>query len=296
MDTVKDSNSKNITTTITKKYKNVYFSAGGLKGFCYLGVMKYLEMNNITFDNYYGTSVGAFSCLLLILGYTYKELKGILLEFNFETLIEHSFENLLDRKGLCDGIKFNNFIKIFIKNKGYDPEITLQEFYKKTNKLLTVTGCNITKEKTIYISKDTYPDLPVWKAIRISCNIPFVFQPVLIDNEYFIDGFLMDECCLDFFKTPDDIQDTLCFVLEKDNYNKPDTFVEYMMTIVRLPIKYIKVKSYLFMKDNGYNIIIIKTPPTDSVSFKISKELKLALLNLGYKHILNFFQELKIRG
>lgn len=277
-----------------KKYKNIYFSSGGLKGFAFLGVIKYFEENNMTFEKYYGTSIGAFTCLLLILGYTYKELKKILFDFNLEDLLDHSFENLLQHNGLSDGAKFNNFIKIFIKNKGFDPEISLLDFYLKSNKLITVTGCNINQEKTIYISKDTFPEMPVWKAIRISCNIPFVFQPIEINNELYIDGFIIDNCCLDYFDN--EKEKSLCIFLEKKDYSAPQGLIEYLTAIIKLPIKHIKKKSYKEMNDKGYNTIFIYTQQVDNVNFKISKKLKASFIDTGYNQILNFFQNLNVKG
>jgi predicted acylesterase/phospholipase RssA len=273
------------------KYKNVYFSSGGLKGFAFLGVLKYIEQYNIVFENYYGTSVGAFTCLLIILGYTYKELKKILFDFDPSDLLEHSFENLIERNGLSNGDKFNNFIKIFIKNKGFDPEISLDEFYKQTSKTLTVTGCNINKEKTVYISKITFPDMKVWQAIRISCNIPFVFEPVEINKEMYIDGFILDECVLDNFH--DKIKESLCIILEKKN-NTLQSYglVEYLTNIIRLPVKHIKRRSYQEMQEKGYNCIFIQVEQTDNINFKISNKTKLSFINTGYNNTLKFFQNI----
>ena len=43
--------------------------------------------------------------------------------------------------------------------------------------LFTIIGSNLTDNKCEYFNYINTPDLEVWKAIRISCNIPFLYSP-----------------------------------------------------------------------------------------------------------------------
>ena len=41
---------------------------------------------------------------------------------------------------------------------------------------------------------NTYPDLKIIKAVQASSSIPLIFPPVIINDEYFIDGCMK---CID---------------------------------------------------------------------------------------------------
>jgi predicted acylesterase/phospholipase RssA len=60
----------------TELFKGLCISSGGMKGLYYLGVLDYYYEKKLL-DNvkyYAGTSIGSLICLLLIIGYTPKEI------------------------------------------------------------------------------------------------------------------------------------------------------------------------------------------------------------------------------
>lgn len=55
-------------------------------------------------------------------------------------------------------------------------------------KELTLVGYDSTHKKVIYFNADTYPDLAIAAAARISMSIPFIFKPVYLDGKKMVDG------------------------------------------------------------------------------------------------------------
>ena len=51
-----------------------------------------------------------------------------------------------------------------------------------------------------YICHKTYPDLSLYKAIRMSISIPFYFTPVEYNGNLYVDGGCVDDFPLHKFK------------------------------------------------------------------------------------------------
>ena len=89
----------------------------------------------------------------------------------------------------CKIFKWNFFKKIKeVVEKKVNSNITFIEFYKKYNVKLNLFSTSLTQRKNICFNIETYPNLNVLKVLQASCSIPFIFPPVIINNEYYIDG------------------------------------------------------------------------------------------------------------
>lgn len=175
-------------------YDEIIISSGGNKGIALIGALTEFTNNYpINKIKYYtGCSFGSIICLGLNIGYTISELNDIGFKINFGTFQDLKIINLIEKCGLDEGIKFSNFLKAIIMNKNYNSNITFKELYDVTNKVLTVTTVNITKGISEYHNYITTPDLSVLLSIRMSINMPIVFSPILYNNNYYIDGALLD--------------------------------------------------------------------------------------------------------
>jgi len=178
---------------------NIYFqeliiSSGGNKGISLIGILN--ELNNhypIKKINYYtGCSVGALICVLINIGYTINELNKIIFEINFEIFQDLKIINLLEKCGFDEGIKFTNFLIALITNKKFNQNITFRELYDITNKTLTIVVTNITKGIAEYHNYINTPDLSILLSLRMSSNIPIIFSPIFYNNNYYVDGALLD--------------------------------------------------------------------------------------------------------
>ena len=104
---------------------NLVFSGGGVKCISYIGLLKYFEENNMMKDikNIAGTSGGGIFGLMLLLGYSYIDLKNLIVSLDFQHLQDISCENIFNFNnnfGLDSGNKLENLIRLLIKKKNVD--------------------------------------------------------------------------------------------------------------------------------------------------------------------------------
>ncbi len=67
--------------------------------------------------------------------------------------------------------------------------ITMQELAKLTGTSLAVGVCDVGRGfAETFITAETHPNVPVWRALAASCAIPFAFTPVSIGGSLFCDA------------------------------------------------------------------------------------------------------------
>ena len=181
----------------THKIKHLVLSGGGLLGISYIGIFKYFEEHNTlsTIKKITGCSAGAIFGSLLSIGYTYKELDIIVKTMVFKDYLKINIDSLLNfanLKGLESGKNLQLFIKNCIKDKTGDENITFSQIQEKYNIKLQIGVTNLTKSIFELFNVDTTPDLPIIKAISASIAIPFIFEPIVIGDDIYCDGGLLD--------------------------------------------------------------------------------------------------------
>jgi len=278
--------------------KNLVIGGGGFNGFQFFGIIKYLQENNLisNVDKYVGVSMGAFISFMLILKYTFVEIEEFLLKFDFSKIFDIKIEKIFTEdnlKGLTHGENFDKLIKKFLINKGFNENITLKDFHEKTKKDFIVCVANITYEKAEYISHIEYPDLPVYKLLRMTSCIPLFFEPIEYNSSFYLDGALKDTIPLQMI--PDeDIQNTIGIVLltceEKYDIPKMST-IGYLThihrTLVNEPIV-TKINKY---KDKC-KIFVVKSI-VSSYDYSIGSNIRIELINNGYDLCKNICSEKK---
>lgn len=167
---------------------------GGIKGFAILGSIHHLgEIGMLTrIETFIGVSVGAIISLFIAVGMTHQEI----LELATTTDIMKiggmsSIQGIKDNIGL---ISTDAFRKIFVERiKGKLGSVpTLQQLYELTGKSLICVTLNVSKEKTMYISKNSHPNLSCVEAVILSMSIPLLFSKATLDGDLCVDGALGD--------------------------------------------------------------------------------------------------------
>ncbi len=179
-----------ISHSQTLKYENLIFEGAGLRGIAYSGVLSELEKYNLIKDivKVGGTSAGAATALMVSLGYNSKEIFDIISETRFqkfndgEFMFIGGFTRLNSKYGWYKGEEFSKWLDKIIDSKTGDAEITFGELKKRKFKQLFVTATCMNKQKLLVFSADTYPEMKVKDAVRISMSIPLYFEAVFIDS------------------------------------------------------------------------------------------------------------------
>ena len=188
-------------------------SGGGSKGIAHIGVLKVLESKGIKPDYIVGTSFGALVGGLYAIGYTPEEMEEIILNNDWDYLLNDKIrrENLLigqgdkNKKSLIrlplDGLipslssglfSGQNILTFFeIKTREYNRNMSFDDFPIPFRCIATNIETGESK-----VLKDGY----IANALRASMSIPSVFKPFEIDGDLYVDGGLVNNFPTDIVK------------------------------------------------------------------------------------------------
>ena len=176
------------------------------------------------FDNYVGTSSGSIICLLLSIGYTPLEIVTfICVEKCYSKMESFNVNNLLfNGKGLISFEPIAEAVREMILDK-ISTIPSMEELKRITGCNLVCVAYDITNDRRIYISAETFPDMSALDAIRASSAFPFVFEPFYHEKSetYFVDGGLVDNLALNFAVSQWPHSKCLCVYIE----NKQQKYV-----------------------------------------------------------------------
>lgn len=269
----------------SEKYDAVVISGGGSKGLLTLGALHY-EYEKGRYDPahvriYAGTSIGSVISLLLICGYTPMEV------FNAIYNMSHFFD-VGDCHDMWDVVKFMGLMSIraftdrigelVVEKLGSIP--TLRELRKLTGKTLVVSAANVSKMRCEYYTHRTHPDLGCVNAVKLSSNLPLVFQRIRYDDCYVTDGGMMDNFPLQYID--DGKMKILGIVTTGSDFSLSDEkFVGYFYRLVVMPIN-ANTKLRCDLAKSNTRLIKLKWNNTLLVQFSMPNSQKMKMFIHGY--------------
>lgn len=155
-------------------------SGGGSRGAIQLGVLHAFDEYNIKIDAISGTSIGAIIGSLYCAGVKPIVVKE-LMESNSFVNIFHPSWNL---KGLMNMKKLYNVLEEYIPNDNFNS--------LKIPMHICVSNINTNKYEIFNKGR-------LFDKIAASASIPVVFEPVKIDDDYYVDGGLINNLPIDPF-------------------------------------------------------------------------------------------------
>lgn len=147
----------------------IALGGGAAKGFAHIGVIKMLEANGFKLDVVSGTSAGSVVGALYASG-----MDAFQMQEHAVALDEARIRDVtLFNGGLVRGQKLQDYVNEMIGNRAFD----------KMKKPFAVVSTQLeTGERTVFVRGN------VGQAVRASCSIPGVFEPVKIGNVHYVDG------------------------------------------------------------------------------------------------------------
>lgn len=170
--------------------KNLVFEAAGVRGIAYCGAIKEMESRNLMkpVEKVAGTSSGAIVALLVSLGYSGYEIENLISGTNFKKFNDGNFlffggvNRMKNYFGWYRGKKLKNWLGKIVEQKTGNAGITFEQLHQKGFRDLYVTGTCLNRQKPIIFSYETYPNMKVTDAVRISAGIPLYFEAIFIDS------------------------------------------------------------------------------------------------------------------
>lgn len=278
---------------ISNYFDTILLDGSDLNCISFSGVLNELNNSNLlkNIKNYIGIGIGSIFAYLLAIGYSTIEINEIVLNTNFDNFIINNIDEirdfyyLLDNYGYSDGELFHKWIEKLTIGKFSNINITFQELHNLLNVKLLLVGTNLTKMKIIYFSHETTPNMKIKDALRIAINIPFIFKPIIWNNDIYVDGSLLDNNLYD-----KENNNVIYIKLSNNLYisHKILDIKDYIYTIINILYYKIKEKnSYI----NLFQTILIINNEILSTDLKLSANEKNKLIEYG----VTAFQEFIIR-
>jgi NTE family protein len=170
--------------------KNLVLEGAGIRGIAYAGAIKYLEEKDLIdgIENVGGTSAGAIAALAVSLGYNSEEIAAMIHQTKIQKFNDGKFffiggiTRMNRNYGWYRGKAFSKWLERLIYNKTGNPDITFQEMHDEGFKDLYVTATSLNHQKLLIFSYETYPQMKVKDAVRVSMSIPLYFEALIIDS------------------------------------------------------------------------------------------------------------------
>lgn len=175
--------------------KHLVLSGGGPIGISFLGAIEhlcdenYINMNEI--ESIYATSIGTIMSTILCLDYDWPTINKYIIERPWQHIFKVNAKQIMDiytNKGLYDISVIEKTFKPLLEAKDLSMSITLKEFCAYCKKDIHFFAFDLNTYKTVELSNKDYPDLSLLKAIFISCSLPGIVMPTIMDDKCLIDG------------------------------------------------------------------------------------------------------------
>lgn len=193
----------NTSTNDNKRKRDILILSGGAtKGVAQIGALHCLKKHGIipNIKIITATSAGSMVGLLYCIGYQPLKMYWFLSNLKLDKVKNLNTSNVITKYGLDDGTRFIFVLKELMNAKQYDPDITFKDLYERCEIKFIVTGSCINDKKAYYFSYETYPNMKVLDAVRISIAFPIIFTPFIYDGKIFIDGGVMDNFPIHMFQ------------------------------------------------------------------------------------------------
>jgi NTE family protein len=156
----------------------VVLGAGASKGFAHVGVLKVLETQKIPIHLIVGTSAGSFVGSLYASGIDAFQLQKMALDLQKDDVVDW----IIPDNGFIRGEKLENFVNKTVR------QILLEQMKIPFRAVATNLK---TGDEVVFATGNT------GKAVRASCSIPGVFQPLRIGDQAYVDGGVVSPVAVD---------------------------------------------------------------------------------------------------
>jgi NTE family protein len=264
-----------------KEYDTIVISGGALKGFAVLGCLQCLvDQQKLNFiKKYIGTSIGAIISYLLCIGYTPIEIMVHLCKNDWMKKMAHfDILNAVNGGGAISFSIINEILeKMTIEKIG--KFVTLGEIHKTYGKQLICCAFNMTKQDQEFLNPIDNPDLPCLVALRMTSNLPILFEPFLYNSCYYIDGGVF--CNFPIFYSSLDNDHVIGIKFKKKAEISMKPFMPYLYDLITIPSRFIE--DHLNKHYNHFDIIEIDVNDLSSLNFQMSMNDRLEMFSSGYE-------------
>jgi NTE family protein len=284
------------------------FSGGGIKGFALVGALQEIEKRGFQFERVAGTSAGSIVAAFLAAGYTSNEIDQLLFEMDLtkfrdarKLIIPFPLAKWLFlywKLGLYKGNELEKWIEEKLAAKG------VRTFSDLPPQTLRVVTSDLSNGRLVVLPDDlvnygiTPGSFSIAKAIRMSCSIPYFFEPVKLKSmdgiNIMVDGGVLSNFPMWLFdrENVQKLRPVIGLKLTSNEYEHEKHEIKNAIQMFGALFETMKDAhdSRYISKKHAKNIIFIPTEGVMSTDFHLTEEMKQELLDLGKESAHKFFK------
>lgn len=273
-------------------FDTLVLSGGSIHAIIVLGALQYAEDNFLLkkINTIIGTSAGAICGYLLAIGYTPLEIMVYLCTKQVLEKMKHfNIVAMMNGNGCTSYVHIQEQLeKMTIEKIGILP--TLKELYTIFNKKLVCCTYNLSKNCEEILNYETYPDMPCLIALRMSSNLPLIFDHFKYTGSFYTDGGISNNFPIDI---GDKIGNKILgIVLDKFNFNfnNKENTIEYIYQLMLVPINQSIISKINKASDKCY-IVKLETDKTPFFNFNLDTHTKLEMFSDGFVQMKNLWEK-----
>jgi len=278
--------------------RKICLSGGGIRAVAFVGALEILQERKLLVNvkEYIGVSAGALIGFLLAIGYRLKELKKIVLEFDFGLIRNLEPENtlsFLEQYGLDNGANLQRLCEVVMKQKGIPSTMTFQELAELKLPLPSFRcfATDLTTCQPREFSLNSTPTVPIILALRASMCLPFYFTPIEdpITGHLLGDGALINNYPMVFL--PEDEQKYALGLMFSGEHAEQKTIEHFYDFLLQIFACIYMPRIRVIQKTLGENTILLPLGDFPSWNFEATKEERQILIEAAAEATTKFLQQ-----
>ena len=271
-------------------FDTLVLSGGAINGIIMLGALQHYKDKDLlqNIKTYVGTSVGSIICYLLIIGYTPVEIIVYLCTNNqvFQKLKYFDINSACRGDGATTFLHITEYLERMTTEK-IGKLITMKDIKSLFGVNFICSTFNFTKSTTEYISPDTHPDIPCLAALRMSSNLPLVFETYKYGNSFYVDGGICDNFPLKIGEENGERVLGLAVLqqLSSAEIYPQKNMLGYVYRLLSAMCKEMITTKIEHKADKSTVVILDTMNGMDLLNFNIDSKHKLDMFSFGYNQI-----------
>jgi len=271
-----------------KVFDTIVISGGALKGFALLGALQCLVDQNklLQVKKFIGTSIGAMISYLMCIGYTPIEI--------MVHLCKNDWMNKMANFDILKAVNGGGALSFSIINELLEKMtiekigrlLSLGELHQTFGKELICCTFNLSKQDIEFINPIDNPEIQCLIALRMTSNLPILFEPFHYNSCFYVDGAVI--CNFPLFKVDLDKDTAIAIKFKYTNKESLDfspnkkAFMSYLYDLIVIPAVYIEDH---LNKQHLQNCKIIEMDATSlsSLNFQMTMNDRLEMFSTGYE-------------
>uniref|UniRef100_A0A6C0IDW6 PNPLA domain-containing protein n=1 Tax=viral metagenome TaxID=1070528 RepID=A0A6C0IDW6_9ZZZZ len=271
-------------------YDTLVLSGGAVKGFALLGALQYAMDHGflLSVHKYVGTSIGAILSYLLCIGYTPVELMVLLCQNQWLGKLHLDVYNIVQGSGALSFSHVQEILeKLTVQKIGHF--MTLRQLQEKYGKTLICCTYNYTLDREEFMTPADHPDLPCLTALRMSANLPLVFEPFLYNGSVYLDGGLSSNFPLHYCGADDKVLGIALFPTSPSEPDHIPSSLELLWKTLTIPMSLLQTLRTQAIA-SSMDVLEIRVDGYFCLQFDIGNNEKFDMFSTGYNTAKTFYE------